>query len=73
MSDIVLEMLDLRKGSKLGIVYDMGDYFQLDATIKEVVKLNRVSTTSDIRVENTVGPNIWEDDHYYMDLYYTNS
>lgn len=73
MSNIVLDMLDLRKGSKLQIVYDMGDFFQLDASIKEVVKLNRVSSTSDICVENTVGSNIWEDEHYFMDLYYTDS
>lgn len=71
-SQVPLIALNLRKRSKLCVRYDFGDDFRLNIEVLEVKKNTTMTDLETFNIIEGKGYGIWEDEHYAMELYYSN-
>ena len=69
--EYMLSHLNLRKNSRLELLYDFGDDYNIIIRVLEIKK-KRNFTIDDSQVLEGNGYGIWEDEHYALDLYYDN-
>ncbi len=70
LEDYELIDLDLKKNSKMTVCYDFGDNFEIVLTLKQIKKNDFMFDLEDMRYIKGKGYGIWEDAHYWLDLYY---
>lgn len=69
-SEHFLPELNLRKNSKLKMEYDYGKGYEFTIRVKEIRKHDKQFALGDARILSGKGFGLWEDAHYYMELYY---
>ncbi|MCD8028160.1 MAG: plasmid pRiA4b ORF-3 family protein [Erysipelotrichaceae bacterium] len=71
-SDSIIIDSNLRKNSKIEVLYDFGDCFNFKVTVLSVNKNKNIYLMDNAHIIEGKGFGIWEDDHEFMRLYYGN-
>lgn len=70
-SETMVQNLNLRKGASLEVWYDFGDNYTFNIKVKDVKKNDSLPSEESYKILEGKGYGIWEDNHYPLDLYYS--
>lgn len=71
-SDQFLTELNIRKNSKFILCYDYGENYEFEISVTEIRNHDSIFTDEKLRILDGAGYSIWEDMHYFLDMYYDN-
>ena len=62
--------LNLQKGMKIHLTYDMGENYEFEIRVADIIREKHIVSSYDSRIIRAKGGCVWEDNHELMEYYY---